>query len=283
MLRQIGVSFLERSGLTLAAFRAREFVRRFDIGALRRNRRYSCGVGPDGLPLPPTRLITLVAGTPDIDWFLTYGKTSAESIRSILHRNGVRIEDLDAVLDFGCGCGRILRHFPNLESTRLHGCDYNGDLVDWCDRQLPFVAASVNNLEPPLGYQAETFDLVYALSVFTHMPEEMQRAWIGELERVLKPGGYLLITTQGSSFRQHLNDSEREKFDAGSLVVRHDAVAGTNLCAAFHSPRYIEATLLGKFEVLELASVEKGETNGVLQDMTLARKTLNRAGADYPE
>jgi hypothetical protein len=115
------------------------------------------------------------------------------------------------------------------------------------------------------------------------MPEEMQRAWIGELERVLKPGGYLLITTQGSSFRQHLNDSEREKFDAGSLVVRHDAVAGTNLCAAFHSPRYIEATLLGKFEVLELASVEKGETNGVLQDMTLARKTLNRAGADYPE
>lgn len=258
--------------MTLVAFRLRELARRLDLKAAVRNRPYSSGVGPDGLPLPPTRLMTLVAGAPDIGWFLDYGQTSAWAIRAILRRNGVDFEGFSAILDFGCGCGRVLRHLSNLQRSSIHGCDYNPELVAWCRENLPFATVAVNDLVPPLEYASERFSLVYALSVFTHLPEDLQHAWVAELARILEPGGYLLITTQGDSFLGRLTDDERVRFNAGGLIVRHDNVAGTNLCAAFHPRSYLEERLFDGFEVIEFASVSRGETDGVLQDMTLVRK-----------
>jgi hypothetical protein len=35
---------------------------------------------------------------------------------------------------------------------------------------------------------------VYALSVFTHLDEAHQFQWLAELERILRPGGYLLVS-----------------------------------------------------------------------------------------
>jgi ubiquinone/menaquinone biosynthesis C-methylase UbiE len=58
-----------------------------------------------------------------------------------------------------------------------------------------FAQFEVNGLAPPLAYEANHFDFIYALSVFTHLPESLQTAWMSELARVLKPGGYLLMTT----------------------------------------------------------------------------------------
>ena len=53
----------------------------------------------------------------------------------------------------------------------------------------------MNPLHPPLVYPGEAFDLVYAFSVFTHLPESIQFSWMRELSRVLKAGGYLAIST----------------------------------------------------------------------------------------
>ena len=55
-------------------------------------------------------------------------------------------------LDFGCGCGRVLRHWAGLEGPAIHGSDYYERLVGWCAANLPFVTASVNDLAPPLRY-----------------------------------------------------------------------------------------------------------------------------------
>ena len=100
---------------------------------------------------------------------------------------------------------------------------------------LPFVQISQNELSPPLGYPDQKFDFVYAISVFTHPSAELQTAWLRELRRILKPGGRLLITTQGEGFRDRLTDSQRALFDAGKLVVRYEETSGMNLCGAYHS------------------------------------------------
>jgi SAM-dependent methyltransferase len=186
-----------------------------------------------------------------------------------LHTSGVEIRDAAALLDFGCGCGRILRHWHELESTRVHGSDVNPELVWWCDAAFPFAHVVANGLEPPLRYESDTFDVVYAISVFTHLPEALQLPWIRELERVLSPGGRLLVTTKGLSRASAMTDAERERFDAGELVVQNGRYAGRNLCAAFHPEPYVRERLAGDLEVVEFVPADGAV---LTQDATLFRK-----------
>ena len=108
---------------------------------------------PDGLPIPPDALLHLIGGTPSVPGFLRGGELAAKSIESILTDDGLRLESFGDVLDFGCGCGRVLRHWRGRD-VRLAGCDYNPKLVGWVQRFLPFVDASTNGLLPPQWYGA---------------------------------------------------------------------------------------------------------------------------------
>jgi hypothetical protein len=57
--------------------------------------------------------------------------------------------------------------------------------IEWCKNSLKFAGFSVNKPFPPLDFRPEGFDFIYALSVFIHIDEEMENAWIQELHRVL--------------------------------------------------------------------------------------------------
>ena len=142
-----------------------------------------------GLPVPPDELIELVADDKEVLWFLRGGKKAAESIVSSLARVGLNLEDFESVLDFGCGCGRVVRYWKDLDGPAIYGSDFNSKLIEWCQENLRFAKFTVNGLEPPLEYPDDFFDFIYALSVFTHLTEELQDAWVVELARVLRPGG----------------------------------------------------------------------------------------------
>ena len=153
---------------------------------------------------------------------------------------------MGAVLDWGCGCGRILRQWADLSPRVLvSGCDINVSAVDWCRAHLGFAEVSANQISPPFPYPDSRFDLVYALSVFTHLPEALQHAWIGDCRRILKPGGFLLFTTMGEPYLSldRLTDSERQAFVDGQLVVLYQTLAGSNLCSAYHPPEYVRHEL----------------------------------------
>lgn len=267
-------SVLRRTGLMPAARRVRDLSK---AGAFfRRNMRYWGHPSPDGQPLPPIRLIQLVSGEPDIEWFLEGGRRAAEAIRAALQRQGIELDRLGSILDFGCGCGRVVRRWLSLR-TSVHGCDYNPDLIDWCRSHLEFASFEVNRLDPPLPYPDAHFDLVYSLSVFTHLPEELQRPWIVELARVLRPGGTLILTTHGAHYRSELSAPESDTFDAGRLVVRHGDEAGENICGAYHPEAYIRTQLSrGLFEILE--GVPEGAAGNPYQDLWVLGRVRSQQG-----
>jgi SAM-dependent methyltransferase len=222
----------------------------------------------DGLPVPPPRLRVRVAGTADLDWFLRSGRLAEQSIRAALERHQTRIEELESVLDFGCGCGRVVRRWHGLGG--IHGSDTSGDAIDWCRRNLSFARFETNALEPPLAFAAASFDLVYALSVFTHLTVELQRAWLTELARVLRPDGLLLLTTHGAAYEERLSPEERTRFRRGEVVVRWAQVEGTNLCAAYHPPGALESLLPPQLTFLEREP--EGALGNPRQDVNLMRK-----------
>ncbi len=219
---------------------------------------------PDGLPTPPLRYITLVQLSPDIQEYIHHGENVARNIVNVLTKNGLAIDGLN-VLDFGCGCGRMIRHFRG--KAQLFGTDYNHRIIEWCTQNLPFARFNTNSLAPPTRYPEEKFDLIYAISVFTHLPEKLQLAWMKEFRRILKNNGLLLLTTHGEHFLDRLKPNELTRFNSGDLVVRWPAYSGKNLCAAFHPEQYVRSTLSNGYSVLDF--VPSGLVN--LQDIFLMR------------
>jgi SAM-dependent methyltransferase len=219
----------------------------------------------DGVSLPPRRLMVRVAGTADADWFLRSGRAGYDAIAA-----HVTLAGIESVLDFGCGCGRVTRYFRE-HAGEVAGSDVNREAVKWCRANLPFGKFELNGLAPPLVFDDASFDLVYALSVFTHLTADLQLAWRDELHRVLRPGGRLLVTTHGHSYLPRLDDHERACFERGELVVRWGEVAGSNLCSAYHPEPYLRDTFADGFTFLELEP--EGARGNPTQDLVLLQKT----------
>jgi SAM-dependent methyltransferase/CBS domain-containing protein len=210
---------------------------------------------PDGLPFPSPELIRLIMG-PNAPrrwlWkqFYESGARTADDFRQVLTANGADLSDFKAILDFGCGCGRVLRHWRDLDTARLHGSDYNPALVEWCRRNMPFADFEVNDAAPGLAVEDDTFDLVYVFSVFTHLDIGLQQPWIDELRRVTKPNGHLLVTVMGESHLGALDDKQRERFEAGKPVVSRPEASGTNSCAVFHPDQCVRSMFARELDLV---------------------------------
>lgn len=241
----------------------------------RQNARIRRKGADDGLPIPPPELLYFVADSYDVRWFLHGGKLATECIREVLGRNEISMESFEKILDFGCGCGRVIRHWRDLKGIEISGTDCNPEIVEWCRRNLPLAKYSCNDLTPPTSYDDNQFDLVYAFSVFTHLSEEIQRQWIAEFARIIKPGRYLLLSLAGESFMYELTLGEREQFEAGRVVVKGSDVPGTNQCTAYHPEQYVRGKLVDAFEILEF--IGAGAKGNPPQDLYLLRKPVSRS------
>jgi SAM-dependent methyltransferase len=212
-----------------------------------------------------------VSGDPrdTVSSFLHMGSWCAGRIVETLRKNGTDIQRLRAILDFGCGCGRTIRHFRSLTPAELYGSDCNPAQIDWCRRHLVFGRFDVNQVAPPLSYADGRFDLVYAFSVFTHLSPALQIAWIRELWRVLEPRGHLAFSVHGESELRR-NPRFRDLAEAGMLVSDNDDAAGTNGCNAYHTLKSVQGHLTDGFELVEYIPADDG------QDFYLFRKPSAR-------
>jgi SAM-dependent methyltransferase len=149
-----------------------------------------------GPALPPPELRRRAGGAEDADGFLLIGAALAWDIHRLLQAQRRPLSSFGAVLDFGCGCGRIGRWLRL--GHKLSGCDIDEEAVAWCSSHLQGSFAQTG-AQPPLPYVDGAFDLVVAISVFTHLDEEREAAWVAELGRVIRPGGFCIASVNGCS------------------------------------------------------------------------------------
>jgi SAM-dependent methyltransferase len=203
-----------------------------------------------------------VIGDRDARGFLVSGATDYRRIDSVVFEaTGRHLHAFARVLDWGVGCGRLARHFPAESAHALTGCDIDRANVDWCAANLPgtFVASRV---APPLAFDDASFDAIYGVSVFTHMREPMQLAWLDELARVAKPGAILLMTTHGETAIDFSRLAPRDYRITRERVAREGIVMnGTNTqldgyaehegeyVNVYHSASYVRRTWARHFDV----------------------------------
>lgn len=157
-----------------------------------------------------------------------------------------------SVLDWGCGPARIIRHLPKLmgDTCSFYGTDYNNKSITWCQDNLPGIDFSTNELKPPLKYEENSFDMIYGISIFTHLSSQAHKEWLKELHRVLRKGGILFLTLHGEAFFGKLEKAEQESFRRNELVVRGQVKEGHRTFIAFHPPGFVEKWITG-FSLME--------------------------------
>ncbi|MBS1510379.1 MAG: class I SAM-dependent methyltransferase [Bacteroidetes bacterium] len=208
-----------------------------------------------------------------------YHEDGLQTAKEILNELGLHInfsEPGKSLLDWGCGPARVVRHIPGLLPVQQHvfGCDYNAAYVNWCSKNITGIQFFRNELEPPTIFQPAALDGVYALSIITHLSAINHEKWIAELERILKPGGVLLLTTQGNQFKHKLLPEECEFFENGELVIRASETEGHRVFAAFQPEAYMKK-LLAAFTLLKFIPGGTKESIHGMQDTWIVQKKLS--------
>jgi SAM-dependent methyltransferase len=187
-------------------------------------------------PMAPAELRLRVSGTARKSWFDRSGKAIARIVRDEIPQGSFPAR----VLDFGCGCGRVLRHLATVSGLELHAAEIQPDMLAWCRSGLQPVRYLNNQIEPPLPYGDATFHLIYAMSVFTHLPAALHTRWLSELARILRPDGRIVLTERGESYTNQLTEDELQQLSSNGIAVRNEHLPGTNHCDTYVTRTWIE-------------------------------------------
>jgi SAM-dependent methyltransferase len=203
------------------------------------------------------------------------GREAASVLSDAARSAGRPLESLGSMLDFGCGSGRVLPHISTLApQAECAGCDVDAAAIRWAVRHRPEFNWAVSDFLPPLPFEEGRYDLVYSISVLSHLDEDLQDRWLAELQRVLALGGVALLSVHGpfaleqfrigrvrtgwcrsdAFARQPLAKDEfvfepyvRSRWNARELP---DVDAGYGL--AFHGAGYLRERWSRAFDVLEV-------------------------------
>jgi SAM-dependent methyltransferase len=187
------------------------------------------------------------------DWYRAYYAAKGAERNSLLHNPEVLFQNLAQeaalvralqsirpnaeearVLDVGCGDGTTLLAFLRLgfDADNLYGIDFQEERIARAKEKyssIHFAHGDATELE----YASETFELVHEATMFIHsVDEELSKKIAGEMVRVTKPGGHILLcdwryTKPGSAAHRALTQKRiAELFEVGGKTSRCGVFAG---------------------------------------------------------
>ena len=104
--------------------------------------------------IPDSGRRTKVHGGADLTSFLIEGYSTYRKLELALGKFcDTSLDAFDAILDWGCGCGRLTRYFGERSSQRIVGIDIDADNIEWCKSNLPFAHFDVISPVPRLNFK----------------------------------------------------------------------------------------------------------------------------------
>jgi SAM-dependent methyltransferase len=197
---------------------------------------------------------------------------------------------VERYLDFASGHGRFTRMLTQvLGKRRIWVSDIVPEALDFQREQ--FGVHGIASCADPENFACdERFDFISVVSLFSHLPDHLFRAWLGRLYRLLSPTGLLIfsvlsdellkgkVSVPASGFR-YVRRSESRRLDPeiyGGAWVSEDYVRGAILQATGGRSGYLRfrRAVSGHQDLYVLAGVE-----GALEALRLRHcRPLGRVG-----
>lgn len=219
-------------------------------------------VGPDGISIPPAWLIQAFTGVPNTTDHVVNGIRSAEFYVDLYNRYCGDYTDLRKILDFGCGCGRVLMRMPTHSGTQYYGVDLHPAAVEWLQRAMPEAIISRGNGAPPISLDVIEIDFLYAISVLTHLSQEKELAWLSEWARIMADGGHLFVTFRGEDWVQnYATEAQAEVINEvwnsteGFCYQQHkfwDGIFPSYYAGTYHTRKYVKDRWGSIFDLVDI-------------------------------
>lgn len=124
----------------------------------------------------------------------------------LIAKGGKPWGNVNSVMDFGCGYGRIIRWFPvMLPPERIYACDVNGRAVAWCSSE--FGVTGVNLTSEFTVPDAPPVEALLACSLLTHLSPRKVKQFLKALRMLLAPGGVAVVTGKSTSSAAHASQT----------------------------------------------------------------------------
>jgi trans-aconitate methyltransferase len=223
---------------------------------------------------PPEKLRVWVGGATE-EIFTAVGRNVALNLFDVIEPLNLLKTKENTVLDFGCGCGRVIQNLRALyPNCTYYGVDPDSSGIQWCQENLNDIGTFIkSSTRPPLNLNVQ-FDFIYATSVFTHLPEDLQFDWLTELTRITKVGGYLVLTTHGELLDNSvasLRDEEKKNFLEKGFWYRdssYNPIGKDYYDVVWHTKEYVAKHWSKYFQIVK--HIDKGINNH--QDLILCKK-----------
>jgi 2-polyprenyl-3-methyl-5-hydroxy-6-metoxy-1,4-benzoquinol methylase len=223
------------------------------------------------VPQPPVHLQERVGGSKD---FIHVAASIATLVMTCIGKYKPIFESGN-ILDWGCGCGTVISQLMKFVSPeRLHGCDIDSAAIEWDKENLHGPSFTRVDPYPPTNYPECIFDVVYGISVMTHLDENTQMLWLGELKRIARPNAIVALSVMGEKLRAtNMPASLVSEFDEKGFTAfvpyYSDWLSEFShqeyYQEAYHTLDYITTNWGRYFEVLEYVETK-------FQDMVILRK-----------
>jgi ubiquinone/menaquinone biosynthesis C-methylase UbiE len=204
---------------------------------------------PSFIP-PPCYINFETTNSVDLEFYFKSGFEHSIFIQNLITKY-LKIKNKKIkILDWGCGTSRVLRHLDDNKCLRF-GVDYNDESIKYNQKKIKNVRFVKCGVNPPLIFENSFFDVVYSISVFTHLSENAIVSWMGEMHRVIRNGGLYIFTVNGDYFEKGLNTNELLKYRNEGKYFRSNYMEGKKWFTSYTRKSFVENIIKDNYELRE--------------------------------
>jgi 2-polyprenyl-3-methyl-5-hydroxy-6-metoxy-1,4-benzoquinol methylase len=186
-----------------------------------------------GFHIPPDSLL-FETGSLHYHSYQNSGQEAAAEIESLCKIFGN--SPIQAILDWGCGVGRVTRHLPDyFPGAKITGADVNPSCIQWLQNYIQGIEWIQSSNVPFVETVSGQYDLIIALSVLTHLPANEQANWLNKLHSLLNAQGLVWLSTHGKTYLHQLTHQQKKQLSEQGILTLGADKKGSRQMRTYHT------------------------------------------------